>query len=253
MVSDWYEDFAPVSDQVVLQALDPARAPRSIELSLPDTTDERGVDIQTDMGVLGGDLGVPDQWTAPGTPARGLVIFAHGGGSSRQSYRNRFLAGWLRVAGWATLRLDLLLAEEQAVDLTTGVHRFDVGLIGRRLTSAVDWAVRQKVPGSENIVLFGASTGAAAAVIAAAGAAGWCAWCGCTWRAGGPGRGGAEPVARSHSDDCRRRGPGHGAPGIARRSVSCGGTSRSRSSGERATRLRRRGLLGRWERTRSTG
>ncbi len=169
MVSDWYEDFAPVSDDAVVCALTGGSAPEVIEPSQEDATDERSVSIgiDDDAGSLSGDLGVPDESFAHGARARGLVIFAHGGGSSRQSYRNRFLAGWLRMAGWATLRVDLLLADEQERDLTSGVHRFDVALIGRRLTSAVDWAVRERVPGSANVVLFGASTGAAAAVIAA--------------------------------------------------------------------------------------
>ncbi|MFN8573759.1 MAG: phosphoribosyltransferase family protein [Gemmatimonadaceae bacterium] len=171
MVSDWYEDFAPVSDDAVLHAIEPTRPADKIAPADPDASDEREVRIAAEpdgAATLTADLGVPDAWTERGARPRGLVIFAHGGGSSRQSYRNRVLAGWLRMMGWATLRLDLLLPDEQERDVTDGVHRFDIALIGRRLTSAVDWATRENAPGSSNIVLFGASTGAAAAVIAAA-------------------------------------------------------------------------------------
>lgn len=168
MVSDYYEDFAPVSDDAVLRALDPQLAPSGAGERAPDETHERLVHIPADGHVtLAGDLGVPNEYEEAGALPHGLVIFAHGGGSSRQSYRNRFLAGILRMAGWATLRVDLLSDEEQQRDLTSGVHRFDTPLIGQRLTSAVDWAVRERVPGMGKIVLFGASTGAAAAVLAA--------------------------------------------------------------------------------------
>lgn len=169
MVSDWYDDFAPVSDNEVLRALDPQHAAIGMSETASDEGDERTVKIALPPDVsLDGDLGTPNEWLAPGSSARGLVIFAHGGGSSRRSYRNRVLAGLVRMAGWATLRVDLLVPAEQERDLTSGLHRFDVALIGQRLTGAIDWAVRENVAGASNIVLFGASTGAAAAVLAAA-------------------------------------------------------------------------------------
>jgi putative phosphoribosyl transferase len=100
-------------------------------------------------------------------PPRGLVIFAHGGGSSRNSYRNRYLAARIRMAGWATLRVDLLSASESDAD-AHGDIRFDIALITRRLFAATQWCVDTRAAGSERIVLFGASTGAAAAMRVAA-------------------------------------------------------------------------------------
>jgi putative phosphoribosyl transferase len=168
-VSAWYEDFAPVSDAQVLRLLG-----RSCEAHVvasegsPDPTEEHeitipvGQDGRGERGRLIGDLGLPNGHAA------GLVILAHGGGSSRNSYRNRYLAGRLRQGGWATLRIDLLLEHEQADDDVTGDARFDIVRIARRLQCATEWAARARVSGGEGIVLFGASTGAAAALVVAA-------------------------------------------------------------------------------------
>ena len=102
----------------------------------------------------------------PEVATQGVVLFAHGSGSSRHSRRNRHVAGVLHEAGFSTVLLDLLTAEEEEVDLRTGEHRFDVEMLGERVIRAVDWLRREEtVP----IGLFGASTGAAAALIAAAG------------------------------------------------------------------------------------
>jgi pimeloyl-ACP methyl ester carboxylesterase len=100
--------------------------------------------------------------------ARGVVLFAHGSGSSRHSPRNRFVAQVLREAGLATLLLDLLTANEEAVDLHTGHLRFDIGLLAERLAGATEWLARS--PETEDLAVgyFGASTGAAAALVAAA-------------------------------------------------------------------------------------
>ncbi|HEV8250225.1 MAG TPA: dienelactone hydrolase family protein [Gaiellaceae bacterium] len=107
---------------------------------------------------LGGTLTVPDG-------ARGLVVFAHGSGSSRFSPRNRQVADVLHVAGIGTLLMDLLTAEEEQVDLRTRELRFDIDLLGERVVGAVDWAAAaQALP----FGAFGASTGAAAALVAAA-------------------------------------------------------------------------------------
>jgi putative phosphoribosyl transferase len=92
------------------------------------------------------------------------VVFAHGSGSSRYSPRNRQVATALHATGFGTLLLDLLTPEEDEVDMRTGEHRFDVGMLGGRVVSAIDWL--RKVDDS-SIGLFGASTGAAAALIAA--------------------------------------------------------------------------------------
>ncbi|MBX6391102.1 MAG: dienelactone hydrolase family protein [Frankia sp.] len=118
---------------------------------------------------LNADLDVPDG-------ARGLVIFAHGSGSSRFSPRNRAVAGTLLDAGFGTLLADLLTADEEAEDMTTGRYRFDIELLAGRVVDLIDWATspggpsgrRLALPRSGGIGLFGASTGAAAALIAAA-------------------------------------------------------------------------------------
>ena len=169
MVSAWYDDFAPVSDAQVLRLLGRSSAAHPEMLDArPDTTEEHEITIPVgqggtaEPGRLTGDLGLPN-----GRPA-GLVILAHGGGSSRNSYRNRYLAGRLRQGGWATMRVDLLLEHEQAEDDVTGDARFDIGRIAGRLRRATEWAARTRAPGAERLVLFGASTGAAAALVVAA-------------------------------------------------------------------------------------
>jgi putative phosphoribosyl transferase len=100
--------------------------------------------------------------------AGGLVLFAHGSGSSRFSPRNRFVAEILQQAGFATLLFDLLTSEEEAVDERTGHLRFDIPLLAERLVGATDWMGRHPELGRLPLGYFGASTGAAAALIAAA-------------------------------------------------------------------------------------
>jgi len=109
-----------------------------------------------------GDLEVPPN------PA-GLVVFAHGTGSSRFSPRNRLVARVLRDDGFATLLLDLLTASEEQTDLRTRELRFDVGLLADRVLSALDRTREHDAVKDLPVGLFGASTGAAAALIAAAG------------------------------------------------------------------------------------
>ena len=99
--------------------------------------------------------------------ARGAVLFAHGSGSSRLSPRNRAVAAALREAGFGTLLLDLLTPEEEREDDATGRHRFDIGLLAGRLAHAVDWLERRADTMDLPVGLFGASTGAAAALVAA--------------------------------------------------------------------------------------
>lgn len=98
----------------------------------------------------------------------GLVIFAHGSGSSRFSSRNRAVAGFLEQRGFATLLLDLLTETEEAVDARTTQYRFDVDLLAERVVMATDWARHRDDLATLPIGYFGASTGAAAALIAAA-------------------------------------------------------------------------------------
>ncbi|XXF77815.1 dienelactone hydrolase family protein [Myxococcaceae bacterium GXIMD 01537] len=123
--------------------------------------EEREVEVRADGAALGGTLGIPEG-------ARGLVIFAHGSGSSRHSPRNRAVARALREAGLATLLFDLLSPEEEAEDEVTGELRFDIPFLARRLGTVLDWARRRPEVADLSIGLFGSSTGAAAALVAAA-------------------------------------------------------------------------------------
>jgi pimeloyl-ACP methyl ester carboxylesterase len=110
---------------------------------------------------LHGDLMLPAQ-------VEGLVIFAHGSGSSRHSPRNRFVAEQLNAAGLGTLLMDLLTQSEERVDEVTRQLRFDIGLLARRVAQVVRWAKHQAELAEAKIGLFGSSTGAAAALVAAA-------------------------------------------------------------------------------------
>lgn len=125
------------------------------------STHQSSVRIPAGRAMLDADLTIPEG-------AHGIVIFAHGSGSSRKSRRNRAVAQSLHVAGLATLLLDLLTMEEDAVDRYTAQHRFDIPLLASRLVAAIDWAVEAPETRALPIALFGASTGAAAALIAAA-------------------------------------------------------------------------------------
>jgi dienelactone hydrolase len=122
---------------------------------------QREVRIATGPITLQGDLTLPRN-------ATGIVLFAHGSGSSRHSSRNRFVAGALSRAGLATLLMDLLTVEEERVDLRTAHLRFDIGLLAERLVGATDWLLQQPDTHELTIGCFGASTGAAAALVAAA-------------------------------------------------------------------------------------
>jgi dienelactone hydrolase len=124
-------------------------------------TDEHPVEVSAAGTVLAGTLGLPHY-------PRAVVVFAHGSGSSRHSPRNRFVADLLREAGLATLLLDLLTPAEEAMDTTSGQFRFDIGLLARRLAGASDWLAQQGLAAALPLGYFGASTGAAAALVAAA-------------------------------------------------------------------------------------
>lgn len=117
--------------------------------------------ISVPSGQLGGTLTVPKN-------AKGIVLFAHGSGSSRYSPRNRYVAEVLQQAGLATLLMDLLTRDEDAIDLDTRQHRFDIGLLTERLAVAIDWLKHNPQTRDLPIGLFGASTGAAGALRAAA-------------------------------------------------------------------------------------
>ncbi|MER5324295.1 dienelactone hydrolase family protein [Streptosporangium roseum] len=110
--------------------------------------------------VLEADVVVP-------RPAYGMVLFAHGSGSSRHSPRNRHVAGELQRAGLATVLADLLTPEEERADARTGEFRFDIGRLAVRLVALTDWLARHAPTTGLRAGLFGASTGAAAALVAA--------------------------------------------------------------------------------------
>jgi dienelactone hydrolase len=110
---------------------------------------------------LEADVAVP-------VPARGVVVFAHGSGSSRRSPRNRYVAEELQTAGLATVLADLLTPDEERADVVTAEHRFDISLLSERVIALTDWVQTHEPVGGLGIGLFGASTGAAAALVAAA-------------------------------------------------------------------------------------
>ncbi len=122
---------------------------------------EQYVTIPVDGVELEGDLAVPKG-------AKALVLFAHGSGSSRFSPRNRFVAESLSKAGLGTLLFDLLTRDEERIDIMTAEYRFDINLLADRLVGATEWALRNPSTSGLKIGYFGASTGAAAALIAAA-------------------------------------------------------------------------------------
>ncbi len=126
---------------------------------MPARVAEQSVRIPP-SGIIG-DLTIPAH-------ARGVVVFAHGSGSSRLSSRNRFVAHTLQESSLATLLLDLLTADEEEIDLDTRHLRFDVHLLAGRLVEATTWLADNPTTGSLPVAYFGASTGAAAALISAA-------------------------------------------------------------------------------------
>lgn len=111
--------------------------------------------------IIEGNLTLP-------TNAKGVVIFAHGSGSSRHSPRNKYVAQVLNDADIATLLIDLLTQKEDKIDNITREHRFNIKLLAKRLLSATDWILQSARYKNLKIGYFGASTGAAAALVAAA-------------------------------------------------------------------------------------
>jgi putative phosphoribosyl transferase len=158
-VGQWYDDFRQVDDQTVVdllaqsQPVDAASATRRAAGTIEFDAD---VDVDVEALELPGHLTVP-----PG--GVGTVVFAHGSGSSRHSPRNQFVADHLNAAGLATLTFDLLTGAE-AQDRR---NVFDIGLLGSRLLLATDWVRRHHSVADLPVALFGASTGAAAALVAA--------------------------------------------------------------------------------------
>jgi putative phosphoribosyl transferase len=163
-VGSWYDDFGQTTDEEVLALLDDAEhgtrdsdgpsAERTVQLEVPGVA-----------GSLHGDLTVPSD-------AAGIVLFAHGSGSSRRSPRNRSVAETLQDRGLATMLIDLLTEEEGRADATTGHLRFDIGLLAERMDAVTQWLSEDPSTKALPIAYFGASTGAAAALVAAARAKG---------------------------------------------------------------------------------
>lgn len=116
--------------------------------------------LSVDSGPIEGDLLVPDR-------ARGIVVFAHGSGSSRHSSRNKHVADVLRAGGFGTLLFDLLTKAEEREDERTRALRFDIGLLGQRLVAVTERLAAEPQAVGLPIGYFGASTGAAAALVAA--------------------------------------------------------------------------------------
>ena len=124
-------------------------------------TDTRSVRIDAARVALDGDLAIPQH-------ARGVVVFAHGSGSSRFSARNKHVAVLLQESGFATLLIDLLTPNEEDVDRRTREYRFDIERLAERLVGVSEWVSTTPATAKLPVSLFGASTGGAAALVAAA-------------------------------------------------------------------------------------
>ena len=129
--------------------------------SAAQTVEETLVHVSAGSVTLDGNLSLPEE-------SRGVVLFAHGSGSSRHSSRNRYVARVLNEAKLATLLIDLLTLDEEVIDARTAQLRFDIELLAERLVGATDWLTRFPDTKHLRIGYFGASTGAAAALVAAA-------------------------------------------------------------------------------------
>jgi putative phosphoribosyl transferase len=129
--------------------------------SMEGEGEERLVRVPAGPVTIEGNLTLPEG-------AQGIVLFAHGSGSSRHSPRNRYVAWLLNQANLATLLVDLLTSDEETIDLRTGHLRFDIELLAERLISVTDWLMQQRDTRRLRIGYFGASTGAGAALVAAA-------------------------------------------------------------------------------------
>jgi dienelactone hydrolase len=123
--------------------------------------EERLVRVALGGLTLEGNLNLPED-------ARGVVLFAHGSGSSRYSPRNRYVAEMLNDAGLATLLIDLLTSEEEIIDMQTASLRFNINLLAQRVVAVTDWFLQYPYTQNLRLGYFGASTGAAAALVAAA-------------------------------------------------------------------------------------
>ena len=176
-VGQFYEHFDQVSDEQVVRLLQLSEGPRAdkVEASRPLQNAWRSGSVaespiaatQREVEISVGDISLPGMLTVPQNP-KGIVVFAHGSGSSRFSPRNRHVAEVLQSRGFATLLFDLLTREEESVDRWTAQMRFDIGLLSDRLVKVTSWIARNEETKGLSVGYFGASTGAAATLIAAA-------------------------------------------------------------------------------------
>jgi putative phosphoribosyl transferase len=158
-IGDFFADFGETTDDDVVEIL--ARSGTGAKKGEASGPADVEVQIPLDGEHLNATLMVPEG-------AKGHIVFAHGSGSGRRSPRNRQVATELQRAGFATLLVDLLTEREAREDEASGGHRFDIGLLATRLLAVTDWARRESPVKDLPIGYFGASTGAAAALVAAA-------------------------------------------------------------------------------------
>ncbi|TDD69853.1 phosphoribosyltransferase [Jiangella aurantiaca] len=163
-IGAYYDDFSQTTDDEVVDLLASSRDRSATTGDSPAS--ERPVTV----AVPGGGT-IDAALTVPAS-ARGVVLFAHGSGSSRHSPRNRQVARALQRRGLATMLTDLLTQDEEREDLATGRHRFDIGLLSLRLELASRWLAAEPSTAGLPLAYFGASTGAAAALVAAAASSG---------------------------------------------------------------------------------
>jgi len=170
-IGQFYQDFAQVTDEEVQQflrlAANPASRPARASPGCASRGNPEGNCVTREVLIDVGGATLEGTLALPARP-RGIVLFAHGSGSSRLSPRNRFVAHSLESRGIATLLFDLLTREEESIDEQSGELRFDIALLAQRLAAATSWI--RKFAETENLPIgyFGASTGAAAALVAAA-------------------------------------------------------------------------------------
>ncbi|MDF2695135.1 MAG: Protein-L-isoaspartate O-methyltransferase [Labilithrix sp.] len=169
-VSPWYESFTPTTDEDVIDLLARARSERARSRQEHQETRRQServrIAVQRDVRIPLGERWLEGRLAIP-SDARALVLFAHGSGSSRHSPRNAYVATLLQQGGLATLLFDLLTEAESQFDAKTGQLRFDIPLLAGRLVAATDWAHQDPSTAAFDIGYFGASTGAAAALVAA--------------------------------------------------------------------------------------
>jgi putative phosphoribosyl transferase len=164
-IGQWYEDFAQTGDEEVVDLLRQSGRAESgrAESGRAESGAEDRASTDRDVIVAAGSVPLPGRLAVP-AGARGVVVFAHGSGSSRSSPRNMFVAGALHVVGLGSLLFDLLTPEEEA----DRANVFDIGLLASRLAAATTWLRGQPGLQEARVGYFGASTGAAAALRAAA-------------------------------------------------------------------------------------